>query len=73
VTLTLTEAFLLMASADFSYCIGLFIFKIHKRICQGFHKITYPGISRFVNSAANWRIVVRIFVLLALALRIVSV
>jgi len=27
----------------------------------------------FVNSAADWRIVVRIFVLLALALQIVSV
>jgi len=38
-----------MASADFGYYafIGLLQIKnINERICQGFHKITYSGVSR---------------------------
>jgi len=64
----LTEALLLMASADFGYCV--FILQI-KNSWTHLSGLPQNHISRglaFINPAADWRIVVCTFVLLALAL-----
>jgi len=60
-----------MASADFSYCVFILQVKnslMYLSVLQQNH--ISQGLT-FISVAADWRIVVRIFVLFALALQIV--
>jgi len=62
-----------MASADFGYCV--FILQIWNSwtYSSGLPQNHIHRGLTFVSPAADWRIVVRIFVLLALTVQIVSV
>jgi len=64
-----TETFLLMASADFGYCVFILQLKNSWRYLSGLpQNHIFRGLT-FVNPAADWKIiVVRIFMLLSLTL-----
>jgi len=62
-----------MASADFGYCVFILQIRNSRTYLSGLSQNHISRSLSYVNWAADWRFVMRNFVLFALALQIVSV
>jgi len=62
-----------MASADFGYCVFILQIRNSRTYLSGLSQNNISRSLSYVNWAADWRFVMRNFVLFALALQIVSV